>query len=205
MQVNEGMITMSIGSRIRFIRLKRGYTQKELGIKLGFKESTAEVRIAQYETGARIPRDALLYRIAVALHVGVDTLITQTSTAAGLLQFLFSLEDEQGLKITQQNNRTVLYFDHDCKSDFGLLMQQLTDLWAEKANLLRSGKISQEEYDNWRYTFPEAYGEKYGPSATWSCMAADISEEATGSCAKRDFDDHEFLDLEYPDDTDTDF
>ncbi len=55
---------MSIGSKIRLLRMKKGITQKELGMKLGFTESTAEVRIAQYETDSRIPREDLLNRIA---------------------------------------------------------------------------------------------------------------------------------------------
>ena len=66
------MFAVSIGSRIRFIRLKRGYTQKELGLKVGFSENTAEVRITQYENDARTPRNELLSSIAKALEVEMD-------------------------------------------------------------------------------------------------------------------------------------
>ena len=47
---------MAIGERIRFIRNLRGMTQKWLGQAVGFPEKTADVRMAQYESGSRTPR-----------------------------------------------------------------------------------------------------------------------------------------------------
>ena len=46
---------MSPGRRIRHYRMLRGMTQKALGIAAGFSPETAEIRIAQYESGARTP------------------------------------------------------------------------------------------------------------------------------------------------------
>lgn len=42
-------------------------TQKQLGLAVGFSESTADIRIAQYESGARAPKASLLHRIASVL------------------------------------------------------------------------------------------------------------------------------------------
>ena len=47
---------MAIGERIHFFRLLRGMTQKYLGMALGFPEKSADVRLAQYETGSRTPK-----------------------------------------------------------------------------------------------------------------------------------------------------
>lgn len=47
---------MAIGERIHHFRLLRGFTQKYLGQQLGFSDSQADVRIAQYEKGARSPK-----------------------------------------------------------------------------------------------------------------------------------------------------
>ena len=51
---------MAIGERIHFFRILRGMTQKYLGTIVGFPERSADVRLAQYETGTRyfcvIPR-----------------------------------------------------------------------------------------------------------------------------------------------------
>ena len=49
---------MAIGERIHFFRTLRGMTQKYLGTSIGFSESQADVRIAQYETGKRNPKEA---------------------------------------------------------------------------------------------------------------------------------------------------
>ena len=198
-QVVEGMITMSIGSRIRFIRLKRGYTQKELGMKLGFKESTAEVRIAQYETDARIPREALLNRIAKALGVEADALITDTKTNIGLLHFLFSLEDESCFCIRIMDGTPVITVDESNKTDSAIMLKDMIMKWAIHAEALRNGKITQEEYDNWRYKFPKEYGTMYGIPASWDFMLSEIGESALGARASSDFDDQEFLDLESSD------
>ena len=46
---------MAIGERIHFFRLLRGMTQKYLGTAVGFPERSADVRLAQYETGSRKP------------------------------------------------------------------------------------------------------------------------------------------------------
>ena len=71
---------MSIGSKIRLLRMKRGLTQKELGVKLGFKESSADVRVAHYESDLRSPREDMLNRIADALNVNVGYLNPDTKT-----------------------------------------------------------------------------------------------------------------------------
>lgn len=62
---------MTIGEKIKNARILRGLTQKELGIKLGFDEKSADVRIAQYESGTRTPKAELLSEIANVLDVNV--------------------------------------------------------------------------------------------------------------------------------------
>ena len=52
---------MAIGERIRFFRNLRGMTQKLLGIQVGFPEKTADIRIAQYESGTRTPKEDLTH------------------------------------------------------------------------------------------------------------------------------------------------
>ena len=60
---------MAIGERIHFIRTLRGMTQKYLGMMVGFSEKTADVRMAQYETGARTPKADLTAELARVLDV----------------------------------------------------------------------------------------------------------------------------------------
>lgn len=146
---------MSIGSKIRLLRMKKGITQKELGMKLGFTESTAEVRIAQYETDSRIPREDLLNRIADALNVNVEYLNPDTRTAIGTMQALFEMEDNGLLYPEKVNGEPVLSLRQHNHSDPALVMQMFVRQWTDKAEQLRNGEITQEEYDEWRYHFPE--------------------------------------------------
>ena len=64
---------MTIGEKIRLFRKSRGLTQKALGEKAGFG-SRGDVRMAQYESGRRIPKYDILKRIAEALDVSVEDL-----------------------------------------------------------------------------------------------------------------------------------
>lgn len=150
---------MSIGSRIRYIRLKRGLTQKELGIMLGFKESTAEVRIAQYETDDRVPRRDLLNLIAEKLNVEIDAIAPNLDHNSGILHSLFALEDEVSLRVKIENGKPVLYFDELDQSYQSILLREAVRRWALQAERCKNGEITKEEYDDWRLSFIEIYGE----------------------------------------------
>ena len=90
---------MSPGRRIRHFRMLRGMTQKALGIAAGFPPETADIRIAQYESGARTPKHALLCALAEALGVSPSALdIPRIKSREALL--LLALEDEYGLTVT---------------------------------------------------------------------------------------------------------
>lgn len=61
---------ITVGKKIRYLRKQQHMTQKQLGLAVGFSEFTADIRIAQYESGARAPKAQLLHRIASILEVG---------------------------------------------------------------------------------------------------------------------------------------
>lgn len=101
---------MSPGRRIRHYRMLRGMTQKTLGIAAGFPPETADIRIAQYESGARTPKHALLCTLAEALGVSPSALdIPRIKSREALNQLLLALEDEYGLTvtITENNERSI--------------------------------------------------------------------------------------------------
>ena len=92
---------MSPGRRIRHYRMLRGMTQKALGIAAGFPPETANIRIAQYESGARVPKHTLLCTLAEALGVSPSALdIPRIKSHKVLKQLLLALEDEYGLTVT---------------------------------------------------------------------------------------------------------
>ena len=63
------LMDLTLGSRISYIRAFRGITQKELGLKCGFKPGCADVHIAQYEKNERCPKKDMQEKIAEALDV----------------------------------------------------------------------------------------------------------------------------------------
>ena len=151
---------MSIGERIRFIRNIRGMTQKYLGILVGLSEKTADVRMAQYESGSRTPKADLVEKVADVLDVSTNALnVPDIDSYVGVMHTLFALEDLYGLKIDRLNDEICIRVNRQN----GSLFQKMTGLlepWEELANKYRNGEISREEYDHWRYNYPKSEEER---------------------------------------------
>jgi transcriptional regulator with XRE-family HTH domain len=147
--------TMAIGERIHHFRLLRGFTQKYLGQQLGFSESQADVRIAQYEKGARSPKENYLNALADIFEVSPHALaVPDIDSYVGLMHTLFALEDLYGLHIGEIDGELCLRLDKS-KGTTYLSMFDMFHAWQEQAEKLKSGEITQEEYDQWRYNYPK--------------------------------------------------
>ena len=145
---------MAIGERIRFIRNLRGMTQKYLGTLVGFPEKTADIRMAQYESGTRTPKDDLTKALADVLDVSPLALsVPDIDSQLGLMHTLFALEDLYGLKTNIADGEVTLHFDVSNISDPSFF--EMVTAWAEQAAKYKSGEISKEDYDTWRYKVPE--------------------------------------------------
>lgn len=146
---------MAIGERIHFFRNMRGMTQKYLGMLLGFPEKSADVRLAQYETGARTPKADLTASLANALDVSPQALaVPDIDSYIGLMHTLFTLEDRYGLKIDEADGEVCLKIDIRKNKDAARLHEMLCG-WRQAAAMLKAEEITQEEYDCWRYRYPE--------------------------------------------------
>ena len=146
---------MAIGERIHFLRTLRGMTQKYLGVMVGFPEKSADVRLAQYETGARTPKADLTASLANALDVSPQALaVPDIDSYIGLMHTLFTLEDRYGLQIDEADGEVCLKVDVRKNKDAARLHEMLC-AWRQAAAMLKAGEITQEEYDRWRYRYPE--------------------------------------------------
>ena len=142
---------MAIGERIRFFRTKKGMTQKFLGMTVGFPERSADVRMAQYETGSRTPKADLTKTLAGVFDVSPSALtIPDIDTDIGLMHTLFALEDIRGLTIGEIDGEVCLRLDKSKGSTY-ITMFEMLSTWAEQAKRLRAGEITKEKYDHWRY------------------------------------------------------
>ena len=146
---------MAIGERIRFIRNLRGMTQKYLGTLVGFPEKTADIRMAQYEAGTRTPKEDLTKSLASALDVSPLALnVPDIDSYYGLMHTLFALEDRYGLTVENRDGEVVFHFDPRKGKDASEI-SELVCSWADVAEKYRAGEISRDEYDRWRYYYPQ--------------------------------------------------
>lgn len=151
---------MAIGERIRFIRNLRGMTQKYLGMAIGFDEKTADVRMAQYESGTRTPKEKLVSDLANAMDVSPKALdVPEIDTHIGLMHTLFALEDLYGLKVNSIDGELCLTLDKTNGSTY-LSMFDMLSAWQHEAEKLNHGEITKQEYDDWRYNYPRIKAER---------------------------------------------
>ena len=146
---------MAIGERIHFFRTLRGMTQKYLGMARGFPEKSADVRLAQYENGSRTPKADVTAALADVLDVSPKALdVPDIDSYTGLMHTLFTLEDRYGLEICESDDEVHLRVRIQKGRDAAELHRMLY-AWGAVAAKLKAGEITQEEYDRWRYHYPE--------------------------------------------------
>lgn len=146
---------MAIGERIHFFRTMRGMTQKYLGTLVGFPEKSADVRLAQYETGSRKPKADLTAALAQALDVSPQALdVPDIDTYIGLMHTLFTLEDIYGLTVGEADGEVCLKVNKTHGKEAYELLKMLY-AWKEQADKLSANEISKDDYDCWRYYYPQ--------------------------------------------------
>lgn len=146
---------MAIGKRIKFFRNRKGLTQKQLGEMLGFLGKTSDVRMAQYEGEARVPKTNLIKEMAHIFDVSPKALnVPDIDSYIGLMHTLFALEDMYGLKIEECDGKPCLRLDKSTGATYTSVFTMF-HAWQVQAAKLKRGEITKEEYDQWRYKYPE--------------------------------------------------
>ena len=174
---------MAIGERIHFFRSMRGMTQKYLGQLMGFPEKSADVRLAQYETGTRTPKADLINSLANALDVSPLALsVPDIDSYLGLMHTLFTLEDRYGLMIDEEDGEVCLKVDVSKSKDAARLHEMLCT-WNQTAAKLKAGEITQEEYDRWRYNYPE-----YDTTQRWAKVPSQVLSDILVEALKQGTD-----------------
>lgn len=122
---------MTIGQRIKRIRKIRGMTQKQLGELLGFGKH-GDVRIAQYESDARTPKEPMIIQLAECLAVSPAVFSpTVSSSHADFMQSIFWMEKMKGGGDI-----------YDCIRE-----------WENMKTKYENGEISAQEYLEWKLTY----------------------------------------------------
>ena len=102
----------------------------------------------------------------------------------GLMHTLFTLEDRYGLTVEIGENGASLRVDPRKGKDAAELSEMLT-AWVEKAEKYRSGEINREDYDKWRYNYPQ-FDETSGYVKVPSRQLSDAMVEAFKDRLKND-------------------
>lgn len=139
---------MTVGQKIKKIRLLRKLSQKELAHMCELSEPA----IRNYELGNRQPSQKQLKNIAMALDVDPMALEPDIDVLNGVMHIFFELEDEYGIKIICENEILRLSFDNGRIPQHGL--REMIIEWTKMIDRLKNGEVSKEEYDNWRYRYP---------------------------------------------------
>ena len=141
--------TTPIGYKIKKIRELRGLTQKELGLRCGYTPATADVRIAQYENGRKIPRDSTVQELAKALNVDPGILHNADLRTPNLMfHALLEISEYHGLMPAKIDGRYFLQFSDQLITGMtGDIVyteyDYFLDRWHEK---LKPCLYSDEEY-----------------------------------------------------------
>ena len=157
---------MILGERIKRIRTFRDLTQRELGLKLGYEERNADVRIAQYESSYRIPKKDTLMEISRILDVNYINFIAEApGCAEDIMQTFFWLDEDNRnafhlfqlvrnpSKCNAPDDKAARYNDSDEWSahapvgmwiDYGLVNEFLRE-WCLRKEQLKNGEIYKLE------------------------------------------------------------
>lgn len=144
---------MNIGERIKRIRTLRGMTQKDLGIALGFPERSADVRVAQYESGSRTPKEDVIQEMAKVLKVKPKAIADpDCNTYIGLMYMFFDLEETYGIHVDEIDGELCLRLDRSRK-DYTELYDMLLK-WNEARKNGQADFDSSVVYEEWKLHYP---------------------------------------------------
>lgn len=167
---------MVLGEKIKRIRTFRGLTQRELGLRLGYDEQNADVRIAQYESGYRVPKKDTLLEMAKILDVNrINFICDVPGSVEDIMQTLFWLDEVNPniihlFELTRNKGQTNGFDDHAVRYndsdewpahapigiwlDYGQVNDFLKEWYVHK-QMLKNATISKEEYFEWKVNWPK--------------------------------------------------
>ena len=174
---------MTVGEKIKMIREFRGMTQKELGMELGFSPKTAQIRMAHYETGFRVPKKDVIIRLSDILRTDLFAFDTDNGSCfVQLMETLLWTEEEMGGRMhiaraeldpkmsCEDAEMEVRYASADKWRNLYPAMIWFEDPaidkyfkeWSILKEDLKKGRITQEQYFEWKIQWPS--------SSTMACL-----------------------------------
>ena len=114
------------------------------------------MRIAQYESEARVPKEEILKSIAEVLDVSPEAInVPEIDTYDGVMRTLFALEDMYGLKIKNVDGEPCIIVEKIFNDNYPILFEKFL-AWQQMSKKCLNDEITKEEYDEWRYHYPSS-------------------------------------------------
>lgn len=118
---------------------------------MGFPEKTADIRMAQYESGSRTPKADLTNTLAQVFEVSPQALtVPDIDSYIGLMHTLFTLEDIDGelcLTLEKHNKSYVTMFE--MLNDWRNQAEKLKNEESPKMNITIGNIITQKRGNNY--------------------------------------------------------
>ena len=128
-------------NRLKELRAEMDLSQTAFGRMVGVSKNS----ISSIETGRFCPTAKLALLICKALNV------PDIDSCTGVMHTLFTLEDLYGFVISEHDSQPIIKLNPNCDK-YPQLHRMLLD-WLKKKQMLSSGAITREEYDDWRYGY----------------------------------------------------
>ena len=142
-----------VGWTLKQCRKHLGYKQKEFGEMLGYSESTADTRVAQYECDARHPKKETISKICELLGIAEQAILPPSvETELGAVHTLMHLDTIYGLEMKKDNGEIYICFPQDCKT-IRYYIEQLYHL----KELIDNEQIEKSTYQYMKATFGKNY------------------------------------------------
>lgn len=155
---------------------------EEFGNALGFEGKSASVRVAQYESGTRVPKTDMLREMSKILNCSYDAFKDYNEgSAEDILETLFWLDETNDIwlfevptspSIYSKKGRSKKDSDSDNpntpfnEDDFSFsdtpigitfnfrTLNEFINAWYKKKNELKNGDITRDEYFEWKINWP---------------------------------------------------
>lgn len=142
---------MTVGEKIRILRLHNNWTQKGLAYLVG----VSEITIRNYETKDTKIRPRHLTKLAEVFQIDPSVLSDNgIATYHDVMQVLFFLRDKYGLNIQKENavSPCTLNFENDSICDY-------IDAWYNKMKEIEERGGDKDEIKAWELLFPGSYAD----------------------------------------------
>ena len=141
------------GWTLKQCRKHLGITQKELGKMMGYSEKTADIRVAQYESNSRNPKEATVRRMCEILGISEHAILPSSlETELKTVHTLMHMDSIYGLEMKLDNGEVYIRFPQDCQT-IRHYIEQLCHL----KEMVDNEQIKKSTYQYLKATFGKNY------------------------------------------------